>query len=587
MKDFNEDLYILTNEEKNIVTKNMIDKSTDEKLNNIINKVKNIVSLKNLIIDSFNTIDKYGHIEKIERLTKATDEYICCDRWDIHWVERESSRIKTPIDYNSIAFLTIMCEYLTNVEKRDFLEKNEFFKRNEDSFCDSDVKGKPITGEDKKNRGKENFKKYLNQVEFRFSESGKEYDDKLEYFTQSDTNNTKLKCAENFALKGKRIETKNKEDSTEIDDILQGLLSDENCDELVTTGGMKLRSRSDYAEEENEIEINYSINSRKFDNFLYDFYKPIIKIVDSPSNNILYTIGVSGDYEFKALPAQGGGNINNNNYFNTLLLSNETMLDNLKIEKKENNHYYSNFVLHMIINKHLADKFRDYVKDINVKERVFLDHCLFLLIFAFNDELEGQSIINEGLKLPEDKKNITEILSLINSQYLYNSCGSLELPKDVNKNLYVNARKHFSSDSWNKFYKYAFESNYIQQIFNIIKGIECENLTNFVNNLNFNQEFTIQYIKQASQKKNNNNYTKFLESVNNYNNKYKIDVNKIFNNLKPKQHNITVKKAHVKKFNTTVSKREEPLNKSSKQQRNSFNKTVKLPYGVIETIPVV
>ena len=55
----------------------------------------------------------------------------------------------------------------------------------------------------------------------------------------------------------------------------------------------------------------------------------------------------------------------------------------------------------------------------------------------------------------------------------------------------------------------------------------------------------------------------------------------------PKQPNITVKKAHVKKFNTTVSKREEPLNKSSKQQRNSFNKTVKLPYGVIETIPVV
>ena len=43
-KDFNEDLYILTNE-KNIVTKN-IGKSTDEKLNNIINKVKNIVSLK-------------------------------------------------------------------------------------------------------------------------------------------------------------------------------------------------------------------------------------------------------------------------------------------------------------------------------------------------------------------------------------------------------------------------------------------------------------------------------------------------------------------------------------------------------------
>ena len=49
----------------------------------------------------------------------------------------------------------------------------------------------------------------------------------------------------------------------------------------------------------------------------------------------------------------------------------------------------------MIINKHLADKFRDYVKDINVKERIFLHHCLFLLIFAFNDELEGQSIINE------------------------------------------------------------------------------------------------------------------------------------------------------------------------------------------------
>ena len=171
---------------------------------------------------------------------------------------------------------------------------------------------------------------------------------------------------------------------------------------------------------------------------------------------------------------------------------------------------------------------------------------------------------------------------------MYNSCGSLELPKDVNKNLYVNARKHFSSDSWNKFYKYAFESNYIQQIFNIIKGIECENLTNFVNNLNFNQEFTIQYIKQASQKKNNNNYTKFLESVNNYNNKYKIDVNKIFNNLKPNQHSKTLKNESLKKqFTTTVSKRVKPLNKSSKQQRNRNNKTVKLPYNVIQTIDVV
>ena len=382
-------------------------------------------------------------IEKI-KLTKATDEYICCDRWDIHWVERQSSRRETPIDYNSIAFLTIMCEYLTNVEKREFLEKNEFFERDQDSFCDFDVKGKSITDSNKKNRGKENFEKYLNQVKFRFSQSGKEYDDELEYFTQSDTNNTKLKCANNLALKGKRIKTKNKEDSTEIDDILEGLLNDENCDESLTTGGMKLRSGSDYAEEEDEIEINYSINSRKFDNFLYNFYKDVIILVNSNSNDILYSIGVSSDYDFKALPPQGGGNINNNNYFNTLILSNETMLDNLKIEKKENNHYYSNFVLHMIINKHLADKFRDYVKDINVKERIFLHHCLFLLIFAFNDELEGQSIINEGLKLPKDK-NITEILSLINSQYLYNSCGSLQLPKDVNKNLYVNARKHFQA----------------------------------------------------------------------------------------------------------------------------------------------
>ena len=73
-----------------------------------------------------------------------------------HSLGRASVFKKTPIDYNSIAFLTIMCEYLTNVEKREFLE-NEFFERDQDSFYDFDVKGKSITDSNKKNRGKENF----------------------------------------------------------------------------------------------------------------------------------------------------------------------------------------------------------------------------------------------------------------------------------------------------------------------------------------------------------------------------------------------------------------------------------------------
>lgn len=461
-----------------------------------VDKLRKILQLQNILIESFTKLSQLINVEKIVKITQQTNEYNCLNRWNINWEPRNSRYINNTIDYNSTMFLDIISENLNDTDDASIFSKKNFLDLHQNNNYFFDV----ILNIDRNDVMKRNLSAYYANLIMKLSLNVSDRElipgDEKE---SRDLLITKTPDGTDIATELTVDDVSNEDEVLdEISNLkrLTGNSASHFSSTRIYGGEMFLRSQvihrgNNITRSNDYVLVNFDTSSKKYD----EIFQLITKNIFTLSSDTRYTIehqqtesGMIGNM----VAMQYGGAHPHQNKYNYVLLNNLLLSYSFDTNKIINNPFLHKFTLHLILSKRIADTL---LNDSEIS--IEIHNCLFYLFFMNNDEKECNELLQKAFGVNEE---IAYYLSIIHNQNLYRICGgSLVFPEGFNKKVYFdNILRIITTEKWYKFKSNIFPNNYVIDVYKKIERVNVNDLITFMNCLSYDKgtDFSISYITE-------------------------------------------------------------------------------------------